>query len=179
MKIKRDERITGYDDSYPSDVKRFYIPGYLISSECPKCGMESTYDMMNVYLDYPEIGAPVDVEFGCIRGYTDATKGQPECNASWIDQVVVKVTLDAVMDQPGHDGIETSPPPASRILEIIRQAAATPHTRAVIDLDDGTSRPGKIIELDGDWVMIGGPGAITFTCVRYIMSVTIRSEEAE
>ena len=38
------------------DVKRFYLPGILLSFKCKKCGklMENDYD--HQYLSYPEIG---------------------------------------------------------------------------------------------------------------------------
>lgn len=37
-------------------VKRFYLPGFLHSESCPKCGKEIVWDGEDRYVSYPEIG---------------------------------------------------------------------------------------------------------------------------
>lgn len=44
------------------EVKRFYMPGVILSSKCPKCGENVEIDMDDEYISYPQVGENV-VEF--------------------------------------------------------------------------------------------------------------------
>lgn len=36
--------------------KRFYVPGVVLTSKCPECGVEKTVDLTHEYMSYPTIG---------------------------------------------------------------------------------------------------------------------------
>lgn len=36
--------------------KRFYIPGVVLKSKCPECGVETIVDLTHEYMSYPTIG---------------------------------------------------------------------------------------------------------------------------
>lgn len=38
------------------DVKRFYVPGYVLEDVCPECGKKYKRDFEEHYINYPTIG---------------------------------------------------------------------------------------------------------------------------
>ena len=52
--------------------KRFYLPGIVIKTKCPKCGGPYEKDMGDDYLSYPRIGVE-----DTINGYCES------CSHSW------------------------------------------------------------------------------------------------
>lgn len=71
--------------------KRCYVPGYVLHSQCPKCGESATRDLGSNYLSYPTVGKPYDVGFCC---------RVEECQEEW--DVCVIVTLSVELDlKPG------------------------------------------------------------------------------
>ena len=69
------------------DVKRFYLPGVVIHSQCPKCGAEYARDMADSYLSYPTAGEPF--AYGCYC----AREG---CEHEWEMMMRIDVTLSVV-----------------------------------------------------------------------------------
>jgi len=70
-------------DGCSIDVKRFYVPGVVVTADCPACNKTYTQDLSTDYLSYPVIGAPEDVTFWC-----------DNCNADWTDKIVLKLSVE-------------------------------------------------------------------------------------
>jgi hypothetical protein len=71
------------------DVKRFYIPGYIIHSTCPKCGQEASNDFGDHYLSYPHTGIQ-DYSFYC-----EDMEGNG-CKHTWTVKIRLSVKLELV-----------------------------------------------------------------------------------
>ena len=52
--------ITGSSQPFEIREKRFYIPDYIISSSCPKCGEIKNRDLSDEYLTYPKANIPIN-----------------------------------------------------------------------------------------------------------------------
>lgn len=72
------------DNPIELDVKRFYLPGVVLSAKCPKCKKTVKYDLGADYLSYPSINAPTDFHFYC-----------PDDGAEWDEQIILRVTVEA------------------------------------------------------------------------------------
>lgn len=72
------------------DVKRLYLPGYVIKTKCPKCGVAHKIDLgHDSYLSFPQSGARFDIHACC---YEDA------CMAEFYVPVKLTVSLELVGD---------------------------------------------------------------------------------
>lgn len=76
------------DQGIELDVKRFYLPGVELSSPCPKCGHVCVHDLSSDYLSYPVANVPEDKHFYC-----------DECNHEWDERIVLRVSVEAAVDQ--------------------------------------------------------------------------------
>lgn len=68
------------------DVKRFYLPGIVAISNCPKCGKEHRQDLAKQYLCYPKAGQPTEIHFYC----GDCTGND---DTEWNEAVLLKIEL--------------------------------------------------------------------------------------
>lgn len=68
---------------FETNTKRWYPP-FEIYSSCPECGLEQEYDN---YLPYPDFFVPISVHFCC---------EDEEHYAEWTEQIIIKVTAEAV-----------------------------------------------------------------------------------
>ncbi len=79
--------ITG-NPSGKIDEKRFYLPGVVVSGECPKCGEVSMTDLGFDYLDYPPMNQPFEMHRHC-----------RECDEEWYISVKLNVSLELMENQ--------------------------------------------------------------------------------
>lgn len=83
------------------DVKRFYMPGFVIRAVCPICEREVTMNLDGDYLSYPETGEQD------VRMYCEDEDGEMESHEFKV-RVRLSVVLDAVsgctVDRPPEDG---------------------------------------------------------------------------
>lgn len=63
--------------------KRFYLPGVLVKTVCPKCGKPNTRDMGDDYLSYPIAGKPFQIGAYC-----------KSCEHEWKVTVILRITLE-------------------------------------------------------------------------------------
>jgi hypothetical protein len=64
--------------------KRFYVPGYVITDNCPDCGVAWSQDLGEQYLSYPKLDEP-----NKIHGYCEA------CGSSWLaGEVLVRISIE-------------------------------------------------------------------------------------
>ena len=82
------------------NVKRFYVPGFIIKSDCPNCGKEQDQDLGDQYLSYPSLGVPSKVHFACEpcpkgdSSYGDEDPEIPEERYSeWHEAVIVTLAI--------------------------------------------------------------------------------------
>lgn len=78
------------DISLSMDVKRFYIPGIILSSTCPHCSKIFEKNMEEHYLSYPEANVPIDVHF-----YHE-TEEDAEGNSSsheWSEKIILSISI--------------------------------------------------------------------------------------
>ena len=76
-------RVTILKDTYASEVKRFYLPGFEETSACPKCGEKSTFDGNSEYIGYPVYNAWKDIDF-CCGG----------CDHEWVVKIRIRLTVE-------------------------------------------------------------------------------------
>lgn len=76
------------DEPFELNVKRFYVPGYVLSSKCPKCKLAQERDLGENYLSYPKTGEPLALCFYC----------EP-CEENWEEHVVVRVSVELAPKQ--------------------------------------------------------------------------------
>lgn len=69
------------------EIKRFYIPGAVIESECPKCNSPIEVDLGDEYLSYPVMGQPEEVSFYC-----------DDCDHYWIVNVILELSIKLAED---------------------------------------------------------------------------------
>jgi len=72
------------------DVKRFYLPGIVLESNCPRCGILHKKDMGKEYLSYPRISTPTKIYFYCENEYEGPKK---YCNTDWNIEVSLDISL--------------------------------------------------------------------------------------
>jgi hypothetical protein len=48
-----------------TDEKRFYLPGIVVDSTCPRCSTALEHDLGEHYLSYPVMGEPFDLHLCC------------------------------------------------------------------------------------------------------------------
>ena len=65
------------------DVKRFYMPGIVLKSKCPKCGASCEIDLSQEYLSYPTVNKPFDHLIYC-----------DECDHEWEERLILKIKLE-------------------------------------------------------------------------------------
>lgn len=64
------------------DVKRFYLEGIKIISNCPKCGKEAVFDGDSDYLSYPKANEVDTVCFYC-----------GSCDDDWLEEIKLKISI--------------------------------------------------------------------------------------
>jgi hypothetical protein len=69
------------------DVKRCYLPGVVLRSQCPKCSADYAEDMAHHYLSYPKVGKPE--AYGCYCR-------NEACGHEWEVMLRLDVTLSVV-----------------------------------------------------------------------------------
>ena len=73
------------------DIKRFYMPGTVIRTRCPSCGVDYVKDFDEKYLSYPSVGTPIEIDGYC-----------SECNHEWlVCKVQLKLSVEIVPDTTG------------------------------------------------------------------------------
>lgn len=73
--------------------KRFYMPGYVLKSQCPKCGKGYENDFGDGYLSYPMANRP-EVWNCCCQDW--------DCGGEWTVSVIVRVTLELAPAEVSH-----------------------------------------------------------------------------
>jgi len=87
--------VTGEPKPFDLNEKRFYLPGYVIAADCPKCGMRMTRNVGDNYLSYPKANKPEDVHLCC-----NNESGEESCDGeAWVP-VIVNVSLLLADPQP-------------------------------------------------------------------------------
>lgn len=74
------------------DVKRFYMPGVKLESDCPECKTKNKQDMGDDYVSYPSFNTEFGFGFYC-----------HECNHEWEEDVIIEVKLKAVKSEKGKN----------------------------------------------------------------------------
>lgn len=69
--------------AFEIEVKRFYLPGYELTDECPKCKATTTYDLEDNYLSYPTANKPTRFNFCCSN-----------CDHEWHRQILLTVKVE-------------------------------------------------------------------------------------
>ena len=59
------------------DVKRFYVPGVIVESSCPKCKAKQEKDFSCDYFSYPVPNEPQDFYFFCEAELDQKKGGKP------------------------------------------------------------------------------------------------------
>jgi hypothetical protein len=83
VKVTTKKSSGGEEDSIALDVRRFHLPGVVLSSKCPTCKKMIKSDLGADYLSYPSTNTPTDVHFYC-----------PDDDAEWDEQIVLRVTVE-------------------------------------------------------------------------------------
>jgi hypothetical protein len=76
--------IEGTQENIEIDVKRFYVPGVTVCSECYNCGKPKEVNLGADYLSFPVTGKPIPVHFYC---------GEDACNSVWEVDVILDLKL--------------------------------------------------------------------------------------
>lgn len=71
------------EEPFELNIKRFYIPGYVLTSECPKCKEVRKMDLGEQHLSYPKSGEPEALHFYC-----------EGCEEEWQEHVIVRVSVE-------------------------------------------------------------------------------------
>lgn len=83
-------KITGDSIGLELDVKRFYIPGVIVHSECPKCGSPKQADLGDDYLPFPVVGVPESIHFYC---ESEAEGPDKYCDTEWAVEVILDLSV--------------------------------------------------------------------------------------
>ena len=67
------------------DVKRFYLPGTVVSATCWQCGKQVTHDLGRDYLGYPTVNAPQKLGLYCRA-----------CDSEMEVEIILKVSIEVV-----------------------------------------------------------------------------------
>lgn len=84
------------------EVRRFYLPGVLLRYVCPKCGMNGSIDVGDIYMNYPTACGSYGLE--CVN-WDDDLQEEIGCGHMWdvAYTMELKVTFegDGVIDDEG------------------------------------------------------------------------------
>lgn len=69
------------------DVKRCYLPGIVMSDECPRCKLLVIDDLSNRPLNYPVMNEPFTYMFYCCG-----------CDEEWEHEVTLNISLEKAND---------------------------------------------------------------------------------
>lgn len=72
-----------FNPTYELEVKRFYVPGFVLKDNCPVCGQERCIDFSQHYLSYPEANKPFNYTMYC-----------DDCNKEWVVRLILKIGLE-------------------------------------------------------------------------------------
>lgn len=78
--------ITGKRKPFDTNEKRFSVPGFVLRTNCPKCGAPKRGDFASDYLSYPIANKPIDVGVYCY-----ASRGGALCDHGWTVRVVLEI----------------------------------------------------------------------------------------
>jgi len=70
------------DAAVELDVKRFYVPGVMLTDDCPKCGERYARDLGDDYLSYPVANRPFDFTVYC------------ECGHEWTAKLILRLSVE-------------------------------------------------------------------------------------
>jgi hypothetical protein len=93
-------RVVSQGNIDTSGIKRCYLPGLVVESDCPACGRTCQREYTTNYLDYPENGQEMTVYFYC----GDDCPGDPEFGETeWEETAVFRcsATLEPTPDTTG------------------------------------------------------------------------------
>lgn len=65
--MKHVLRVVSQGAPRANEIKRCYLPGALLESDCSECGTVSSKDMGEHYLMYPENGSECEFWFYCVK----------------------------------------------------------------------------------------------------------------
>jgi hypothetical protein len=74
--------------SFEIEVKRFYVPGVVLTATCPKCGAVKEVDLGDHYLSYPKANEPNDYGFYC-----------SECSHEWNRKILVTLKVELLPEE--------------------------------------------------------------------------------
>ena len=83
-------RIEGSVKGEKIDVKRFYLPGIVVHSECPVCNSHKWMQLDVAYLSYPVVGSPEAIHFYCESEMEGPKK---YCDAEWTVEVILDISV--------------------------------------------------------------------------------------
>jgi hypothetical protein len=78
-----DTTLTAPVDGVELDVKRLFLPGYVIETKCPECGKARELDLRKCYLSYPTSDGVTKL-YVCCEG----------CYAEFYVPVVLRLSLE-------------------------------------------------------------------------------------
>lgn len=84
-------KIVNTEDSFSVDVKRFYIPGTIISDTCAKCQNDCEFDLGDYYLAYPSANTVMNFNCNC-----------SECSHTW--SVSIQLHISVSLEESGNHG---------------------------------------------------------------------------
>lgn len=73
------------------EVKRFYVPGHVLKTKCPKCGSKYERDFGDEYLSYPTAGVTFSEHLCCYAQKDDGSY----CEHEWEVDLRLDITLTA------------------------------------------------------------------------------------
>lgn len=88
VKLERKKTCGGID----LEIKRFYVPGFVLKTKCPKCGGDFERDYGEDYLSYPPVGKPFKETLYCCADVDDGGT----CEHEW----EVTLRLDVRLSVP-------------------------------------------------------------------------------
>lgn len=78
------------------DVKRFYLPGIIVESKCPKCEHLHEVNMSTQYLSHPVINEPETIGFYCEE---DTITENTYCDTDWEVKIKLSMEVELVKDE--------------------------------------------------------------------------------
>ena len=72
-------------------MKRFYVPGYILKTMCPKCGAAYERDFGEYYLSYPTANTPFEETLYCTNEIDEET-----CGHEWDVTLQIDLSLKVV-----------------------------------------------------------------------------------
>lgn len=103
---KRKHAVVGECTDHELDIKRLYLPGIIVKSACPKCGIRQEQDLDENYISSPTLGEVEEIYFSCDREVKDGKY----CEGEWSVPIVLelKVRLATEEEAGGSTGAEDS-----------------------------------------------------------------------